>query len=100
MPDPTPPLEPGALHAAQETARNLREQLNLIVRARARALEESVRLSSRSSRASAGAADLAAISERYARQAETLQGEIASLTQLLEEQEVRVEALRADEAGA
>lgn len=87
------------LQAAVATERSLREQVNDLVRARARADSERLRLEERAKLRGAEPM-LATVAERYARQSERLGTEIESLRSSLREQEAATEAARADEAGA
>lgn len=99
------PLEQGGeaaaspLESALTTERNLREQINDLVTARARARAEVARLEERAALPGADPA-LAAVAERYAVQGERLGEEIGSLRASLREREADTERLRADEAGA
>ncbi len=89
---------PTALESAELTERNLREQINDLVAARARAGAEARRLSERATAVGAHES-LSEVGERYARQVERLGEEIEALRATLREQEAATEALRADEAG-
>ncbi len=88
-----------ALEAAEATERGLREQINDLVKARARADAERRRLEERV-RLRGGEPMLATVAERYVQQSERLRAEIESLRASLVEQEAVTEAARADEAGA
>lgn len=100
-----PPLEgsgEGAaspLESALTTERNLREQINDLVNARARARAEAARLEERATIPGADAA-LGAVAGRYAVQEKRLGEEIAALRTSLREREADTERLRADAAGA
>ena len=85
--------------AAEATERRLREQINDLVRARARADSERSRLEQRAKLRGAERM-LVPVAERYGRQSERLGEEIESLRSSLREQEAATEAARADEAGA
>jgi hypothetical protein len=87
-----------ALESALTTERNLREQINDLVTARARAQAEARRLTERATLPGADAT-LGAVAERYASQSDRLAEEINSLRASLREQEADTERLRADEAG-
>lgn len=87
------------LQAAEATERRLREQINDLVKARARADSERIRLKERSKLRGAEPM-LETVADRYAHQSERLDGEIESLRTSLREQEAATEAARADEAGA
>ena len=86
------------LESALTTEQNLREQINDLVTARARAVAEARRLSTRAT-APGAHESLSEVGERYARQVERLGEEIEALRTTLREQEAATEALRADEAG-
>ncbi len=88
-----------ALETAEATERGLREQINDLVKARARADSEQRRLQERL-RLREGEPMLATVADRYARQSERLRVEIESLRASLREQEATTESVRADEAGA
>lgn len=87
------------LAAAQETERELREQIAELVKSRARAEEESRRLSERATLPGAHES-LKDIAERWARQARVLNEEIESCRTSLRSAEAEVARLRADAAGA
>ena len=87
------------LQAAEATERSLREQINDLVTARARADSERVRLKERAKLRGAERM-LETVAVRYGEQSERLSEEIESLRSSLREQEAATEAARADEAGA
>lgn len=87
------------LQAAEATERRLREQINDLVKARARADSERIRLKERAKLRGAEPM-LETVADRYAHQAARLDEEIESLRTSLREQEGATEAARADEAGA
>jgi hypothetical protein len=91
--------ESAELQAAQETERQLREQIGDLVHARQRASGEARRLAERSRLAGADTV-LAQLRDRYQRQTEILSGEIEELRGALRAAEAEVERLRAQEAGA
>lgn len=81
------------------TQRELREQINDLVRARARAESESGRLADRG-RLPGADSDMVVLSKRYREQAANLAGEIEALRGLLRRHEADEERRRADDAGA
>jgi hypothetical protein len=87
------------LDAAIATERELREQIAELVKSRARAEQESRRLSDRAALPSAHRS-LGDIAERWSRQAEVLAAELESSRTSLREAEAEVARLRADAAGA
>lgn len=87
------------LQAAEATERRLREQINDLVKARARADSERHRLKQRTKLRGAEPM-LETVADRYGHQSERLAEEIESLRTSLREQEAATEAARADEAGA
>ena len=87
------------LQAAEATERSLREQINDLVTARARADSERVRLEERAT-LRGGERLLQTVADRYGKQSGRLSEEIESLRGSLREQEAATEAARADEAGA
>ena len=100
--EPLPAQGGGAettLEAAQATERELREQINDLVKARARADSERIRLEGRA-RLRGAEPLLATVADRYGHQSARLAEEVESLRKSLREQEAATEAARADEAGA
>lgn len=89
----------GALAAAERAQLELREQINELTHARARAESEATRLRQLAGRAQE-AASYAQLADRYQHQAGVLDGELSALRQRLEEQRLMVERLRAEVAGA
>ena len=81
------------------TERELREQINDLVRARARAESEAGRLEDRA-RLPGADGDIDAIAERYRGQAARLAGEVEAMRTLLRGYEADTERRRADDAGA
>jgi hypothetical protein len=83
-----------ALADAEATERGLREQIADLVHARVRAHGEASRLADRATLDGAHA-DIAQLSERYARQGDTLAAEIEALRASLRAAEAELERLRA-----
>jgi hypothetical protein len=81
------------------TDRELRAQINDLVRARQRAESEAARITDRAQLPGAEPG-LAGIAERYRSQAAELAEEIEALRTLLRTHEAEAEARRADDAGA
>ena len=93
-----PEPAPTPLQSAQATERSLREQINDLVTARARAEAEAERLDGRA-RLAGAEASVAEVGRRYREHAERLHEEIEGLRAELRRQEAIDEGLRADEAG-
>ena len=93
---PAPTMTP--LESAEATERSLREQINDLVGARARAAAEAERLGGRAALPGADAS-VAEVGRRYREHADKLGAEIEGLRAELRRQEAIVEGLRADEAG-
>ena len=81
------------------TDRELRAQINDLVRARARADSEAARLADQATRPGAEG-DLEGIAERYRAQSAQLATEVDALRALLRAHEADAETQRADDAGA
>jgi hypothetical protein len=84
---------------AEQTERELREQIADLVRARARAESEATRLAGRAVLEGADPT-LGEIAERYRLQATRLGGEIDAVRASLREHEADLERLRAQSRGA
>ena len=93
-----PESAPTPLQSARATERSLREQINDLVTARARAEAEANRLEARG-RLARAEASVAEVGRRYREHAGRLHEEIEGLRAELRRQEAVVERLRADEAG-
>ncbi len=87
-----------SLQEAERTDRELREQLNDLVRARARAQREAERLNARASLPGAEAA-LGALGSDYRGQAERLGTEVEQVRASLRRHEAELERLRAAQAA-